>query len=201
MLLMNHARPSGLKFVTAGGLELTGGLSKWAFVGGTVGVFYVQGAAGGPVSRLPYVAASGGLGAGFSTAGAISLSVSLPWQPGSGVGVIYRNTLRRSTMTAKDLIGSYVGLTFAAGVLGQAGVSLVFLGAPRPVVAAFTALAALVPCTPPGSAVAAFITSSIAMCEGFGVLWGTAESNAVGVSVTGYMGMVVSCGKSDGETE
>jgi len=89
--------PTGWSFVTSGGAEITYGLARFLFAGGSAGAFYVRKGASGPIQRLPFTAVVGGVGAGFSVAGPVTASVSLPLAPGGGYQ-IYRNPIRSSAL-------------------------------------------------------------------------------------------------------
>ncbi len=180
---MSLVRYSGWDFVTSGGGELTFGLSRFLFAGGHGGALYVRQSGQQTIHRLPYVGFGGGVGVGVSAGGPVSVSVSLPFQPGGGFR-IYRHPLRGGSLALDDFVGNYVAYSGSGSLLGAVSGTLIFIGAPAWLVAlannpALPGVQALSPLT------------AIAACQGVGVLWGTAETSGAGVGLTVYHGQVI----------
>jgi hypothetical protein len=57
---MEIFRDTGWRFVTAGGGEIDFGISKFLYVAGQAGAFYVKPGPQGTIWRLPFVAVVGG---------------------------------------------------------------------------------------------------------------------------------------------
>ena len=95
--------PTDWSIVTSGGAEIDFGLARVFFLALEGGAFYVR-QGGGPIQRLPFIAAGGGVGLSLSAGGVITLSGSLPFQPGGG-WTIYRNRIRCDSLTLRDLTG------------------------------------------------------------------------------------------------
>jgi hypothetical protein len=75
--------PTDWRIVTSGGGEIDIGASRFFFAGLAAGAFYVQ-QGSGAVQRLPFTQLVGDVGVSASAGGALTLSVSLPCQPGGG---------------------------------------------------------------------------------------------------------------------
>jgi len=162
--------PSDWSIVTSGGGEIDVGLARIFFIGLASGAFYVR-QGGGAVQRLPYIAGVGGAGLSVSTGGVITLSGSLPVQPGGGWRV-YRNVLRRDSLTLSDFTGTChcVNRVLAAGFSGS--ITLAFFGLPTFVTFALPAVA---------------LSANAA-----GILWGTGETSSAGYSGSVISGRVLS---------
>lgn len=181
---------SGWRFVTSGGTEMTFGLSKMLFAGGAAGAFYVREGTGGPIQRLPMVAAVGGAGLGFSAGGPVTVSVSLPFAPGGGYQ-IYRNPFRSSPLAIEDFMGSFVQVSAGAGAfVANRNISFMIFGAPTWLVNGLSL-------GNPG----ARLSLIAAACQGIGVLWGSAVSSAASVGIEVYTGEILGHSAADaGET-
>jgi hypothetical protein len=168
-------RPTEWEFVTSGGGELTIGIWKLLFAGGTIGAFYVR-RPESPIYRLPYAGTVGGAGVGISTAGPVGVSVSLPWAPGGGFRN-YRNPIRSTELALDDFAGTFVALSGAGGIFGAGSGTAVIFGAP----------AWLVTSALNGADVAVVVMAS----AGAGLLWGTAATNGLGVSLELVRGEII----------
>jgi hypothetical protein len=180
---MSIFHQTGWSFVTAGGVEVDVGISKFLFLAGEAGAFYAKKDSGGPIWRLPYTAAGAGLGPSVSAGGALTLQVSLPFQPGGGFE-IYRNPLRSSAFGAGSFVGSFVMISGAAAVGFSSSVSYLIFGAPSRLVNTVRMMGPL--------GLAAGINATVLACQGAGALWGTAETSAAGAGVTVYTGEILS---------
>jgi hypothetical protein len=172
-------KPTGWRFVTSGGGEILFGLSKLVFAGGAGGAFYAR-PGPGPIYRLPYVAAAAGAGVGLSAGGLVTTSLSLPFAPGGGFQ-IYRNPARSGPLRLDDFLGSFIQISVTTGAFAfNRSVSLLIFGAAPWLVSALSL----------GNIIARLPMVLLA-CQGFGVLWGSAITSAVGAGIEGYTGQIV----------
>jgi hypothetical protein len=175
-------RPTVWKFVTSGGAEVDIGVSKFLFAAFEGGAFYAQQDGDSTIYRLPFVGAGGGAGVGVSAGGVVSLSVSMPFQPGGGFR-IYSNPLRFSgTVGLQDFAGPFVAITGAGAVGFSGSISAIAFGAPSILVNLISMA--------PLFGLAGRIDATILACAGFGAIWGSAETSAAGVSATVYTGQI-----------
>jgi hypothetical protein len=180
-------RPTDWSIVTSAGGEIDVGLSRVFFAGLTAGAFYVR-QGGGAIQRLPFVAIGGGFGLAASALGVITLTGSLPSQPGGGWR-IYRNRIRRGSLTLSDLEGGCFCMerVLAAGVSG--GLTLAFFG--RPIVAR------LLEGSLSDTLAAAALDANAA-----GILWGTGYTPSAGGSGSVMAGQVrFASPAAEGETD
>lgn len=167
--------PSDWSIVTSGGGEIDVGLARIFFIGLASGAFYVR-QGGDAVQRLPFIAGVGGAGLSASAGGVITVSGSLPFQPGGGWRV-YRNVLRRDSLTLRDFTGGChcVSRVLAAGISGS--ITLAFFGIPM---------------------FARFLEGPVAVAlpivalnaNAAGILWGTGETSSAGYSGSVISGIV-----------
>jgi hypothetical protein len=182
--------PTDWSFVTSGGAEMTFGLSKLLYAGGSGGAFYVRQGASGAIQRLPMLAAVIGGGLGISAGGPVTVSVSMPFAPGGGFR-IYRNPLRSATLTLNDFPGAFLQLSGGGGTfIFNRNVSLLIFGSPNWLVSVLSI----------GNP-AARLPALVASCEGVGALWGSAVSSAASVGIEVYSGEILTSMAADpGET-
>jgi len=167
--------PTDWSIVTSGGVEVDVGLSRFVFLGAAGGAFYVR-QGGGAVQRLPFIAGVGGVGLSVSAGGIITVSLSLPCQPGGG-WTIYRNRLRRGSLTLSDFTGGCHCVSHVLAVGFSGSLTLAFFGIPYWARVLAGPLSATLP--------AAALSANAA-----GILWGTAETSSAGYSASLLSGIV-----------
>jgi hypothetical protein len=168
--------PSGWRFATSGGVEVSVGP-----VGAVAGNLYVCQTRGpGTVYTLPF----GGAGVGVSAL-PIGLSFSSKDAPGGGVGQIYTSPLASGPLGLKDFAGPC--LIFDAGASAGPGASLALvffnLDPRRQAMLSVLTPSAL---TPGGPLVAQALSA-----RGVGLLW-SGVASLPGASFTAYAGYVKS---------
>jgi hypothetical protein len=171
---------TGWGFVTSGGGEIDIGLSKFLFVAGEGGAFYVRKDGDPTIWRLPFAGIGGGAGVGISAGGPVTVSVSMPFQPGGGFR-IYRNPIKVfGSFDLSCFEGAFVAITGAAAVLASGSGSLLIFGAREWIVNLATVITAGV----------ARVDAVLLDSQGAGVLWGTAETSAASIGVTVVTGHI-----------
>jgi hypothetical protein len=180
--------PTDWNFVTSGGGELDVGVSRILFVGGELGAFYVR-RGEGTVYRIPFLAGVGGGGLAASAGGPITLSLSLPMQPGGGWR-IYRNRIRRDSLNLEHLSGGCFGVSGVGAVGFSGSLSIVFLGIPI-----------LVRVAEGGAGLVGAILGSALGANAAAIYYGTAETSSAGVSASIFTGHAMAASPAfQGET-
>jgi hypothetical protein len=178
--------PTDWRIVTSGGAEVDFGLSRVFFIGLAGGAFYVR-QGRGAIQRLPFFSLVGGVGLTASAGVLVTVSGSFPFQPGGGWR-IYRNRIRRDSLTLRDLTGGCfcVSRVLALGVSGS--LTLAFFGIPW----IARHLEGPLSVTLPWAALSA---------NAAGILWGTGETISAGYSGSTAIGIAhFPSPAADGET-
>jgi hypothetical protein len=163
--------PTDWNIVTSGGAEIDVGLSRFVFVGLEGGGFYVRRGEGG-ILRLPFIGGVGGGGLSASAGGVITISVSLPMQPGGGWR-IYRNRIRRDSLNQEDFVGGCFAISGVGAVGFSGSLSLAFFGIPF-----------LVRVVEGAAGLVGLIAGSVLGANAAGILYSTAETSSAGVSAS-----------------
>jgi hypothetical protein len=178
---------TGWKFVTSGGGEIDIGLSKFLFVAGSAGAFYVQKDGDPTIWRLPFAGIGGGAGVGVSAGGPVTISVSMPFQPGGGFR-IYRNPIHVfGSFDLSCFEGAFLAISGAAAVGFSGSGSVLIFGAREWIVNLATAMTAGM----------ARVDAVILDSQGAGILWGTAETSAASVGVTMITGHIFAAQRAE----
>jgi hypothetical protein len=171
---------TGWRFVTSGGAEIDFGLGKVLFAAAQGGAFYAKRNDEPTIWRLPLGAIGGGAGFGISAGGPVTVSLSMPFQPGGGFS-IYRNPLRRSSAFGLEgFKGAFVALSGAVSVLGGVSASVVLFGASETMVNVATFVAGL----------GGRVDATVVACQGAGVVWGSQETSGASASATVFCGHI-----------
>ena len=180
--------PTDWNVVTSGGAELDVGISRIVFVGGELGAFYVR-RGEGSVHRIPFLGGVGGGGLSVSAGGPITLSVSLPMQPGGGWR-IYRNRIRCDLLTLEHFVGGCFGVSGVGAVGFSGSLSLIFFGIPF-----------LVRLVEGASGLVGLILGASLGANAAAMFYGTAETSSAGVSASILSGQVLAASDAfPGET-
>ena len=180
-------QPTGWTFVTSGGGEIDVGLSKFLFVAGEAGAFYVRKDGDTTIWRLPFAGLGGGAGVGVSAGGPVTVSISLPCQPGGGFR-IYRNPINfGGPFDSSAFEGAFLALSGAASVLFSGSGSVLIFGAREWIVNLASVMTAGV----------GRVDAVLLDCQGAGILWGTAETSAAAVGVTMVTGHIFAAQRAE----
>ncbi len=169
-------KPTTWRLTDSGGGELTVGLSKLLFAGGTGGAFFVQeDSAAGPVT-LPFAAAEFGGGLAVSAGGPVAVALTVPGMPSVGSGRVFFNPLRSfGSFGLNDIKGMYVALTLTGGVGFAGNGAIVFLNTSSTVASLLVAS---------GLGISAALPACLLLSKGVAKVAGTSATSSAGASLT-----------------